>query len=148
MLTPQVQGQVLAYVRAGAYRRIAVEAAGVRWSVFRSWSKEEGDTALRLEMTRAAAQARARAEIEVHQKSPLMWLKHGPGRERLGRPGWTNPARPAALPLRDRESNWLQTAGGQASVQAIVEALEGFPDARAVAASVLDGRTKTSAPGA
>jgi hypothetical protein len=37
----------------------------------------------------ARAQARVAAETEVRRLQPFHWLRYGPGRERLGEPGWT-----------------------------------------------------------
>lgn len=37
----------------------------------------------------AASRARAIAEAQVRHDRPLEWLRYGPGRERVGAPGWT-----------------------------------------------------------
>ena len=39
--------------------------------------------------TRARAEVRQGAELWVRRHNPLSWLRPGPGRERRGRPGWT-----------------------------------------------------------
>jgi hypothetical protein len=38
---------------------------------------------------RARAEARSRAEIAVVQMEPFKWLRHGPGRDQPGEPGWS-----------------------------------------------------------
>lgn len=38
---------------------------------------------------KARAEARSRAEIAVVQMEPYKWLRHGPGRDMPGEPGWS-----------------------------------------------------------
>jgi hypothetical protein len=40
----------------------------------------------------ARAEARAVAEVQVFKGDPLAWLLCGPGRERIGEPGWSRTA--------------------------------------------------------
>jgi len=44
----------------------------------------------REDVERAAAEARQAAEWEVRKTNPLAWLRYGPGRDRPGKPGWTD----------------------------------------------------------
>jgi hypothetical protein len=136
-LTSELQKQILSYLRAGVYLRVAVAAAGVPWRIFARWmarGRQRGRPtrfhAFRAAVRQATAQARARAEVEVHEKSPLMWLKHGPGRERRGRPGWTNPVRPAPIPPASREDKPLENPQMQEMLAEVLEALMPYPDVR------------------
>jgi len=101
-LTPEVADAILASLRAGAFTAVAAEAAGVGASTLREWmARGEGRDQRRPEDRRyaafaaqvrgASAQARVAAECEVFKTNPLAWLRYGPGRERPGRPGWSNP---------------------------------------------------------
>ena len=47
---------------------------------------------LRDKISEAAAAARSDAEIRVFRDTPFQWLRYGPGRERPGEPGWTEPS--------------------------------------------------------
>lgn len=143
-LTPQIQKDIVALLRAGTFARVAVEAAGVRWAVYRRWlarGKRGGPKTrfhvFRAEIRQAAAQARARAELEVYTKSPLLWLKHGPGRARRGQPGWTNPVRPAPLQPAGGSTNPLENPAVQALTTYLQDLLAPFPDARLKAAAIM-----------
>jgi hypothetical protein len=77
---------------------VAAEAAGIHRSTFYNWlargeKGEETWVEFAREVLRARAQARLRAEGRVHDEHPLSWLRLGPGRERRGRPGWTEAAK-------------------------------------------------------
>ncbi len=93
-LTPEVQETVVASIREGSFAWIAARAAGISESTFYRWLDlgEQGIEPFRefREQVEAAhAQARSSAEAEVRRTNPLAWLRFGPGRERAGRPGWT-----------------------------------------------------------
>lgn len=152
-LTPQVQKDIVALLRAGAFAHVAAEAAGVRWALYRRWltrGKKAGPKTrfhvFRTEVMRATAQARARAELEVYQKSPLLWLKHGPGRERHARPGWTNPARPAALKPAGDTAHALDDPVTRELFADLLDALTPFPEARLKAAAILPAQGETPDP--
>jgi hypothetical protein len=100
-LTPALQQQLCAYLRAGAYPHVAAEACGVPREVFDDWLRRgtarparEPYRSFAAETRQAMAQARAGAEVQTLQKSPVTWLKNGPGRERPGAPGWTTTSPP------------------------------------------------------
>ena len=94
-LTPELQHQILSFVRAGSYDWIAAEAAGISKTTFYRWMRQGEDAGsgiyhdFRQEVRQARAQARVAAEAEVRRDNPLAWLRYGPGRERPGEPGWT-----------------------------------------------------------
>jgi hypothetical protein len=145
-LTAQLQRDLCAFVRAGAYPHAAAEALGIPRAVFARWLRRgrafDGPRALRDlvdAVRRAAAEARITAEHEVRKDDALNWLKFGPGKERPGRPGWSNPASanaeehgngPGAL------ERWLR-----AFVPRLLDVLEPFPDARQAVAALVDAMT-------
>jgi len=98
-LTPEVEGIIVDYISRGAYDWVAAEAAGITRVTFWNWMKlgeksREGDrfAAHRRffnEVSKAKAEARLKAESAVFENAPFNWLRVGPGRERAGRPGWT-----------------------------------------------------------
>src|SRR4051794_15681385 len=96
VLTPTVAEQVENLILAGAYPHVAAEAAGVPRAVFKKWltrgrrgGAREPYRGFADRILRAAAQARALAEVELHKRDPKVWLKSGPGRETEGNPGWS-----------------------------------------------------------
>ena len=94
-LTPEVQQQVVSFIRAGAFDWVAAEAAGIGKSTFYRWLDRGKNASSGAhhefwdEVRQARAQARVAAETEVRRDNPLAWLRFGPGRERPGEPGWT-----------------------------------------------------------
>jgi hypothetical protein len=100
-LTPEIENQLIQYIRAGGFAWAAAEAAGVPRAVFRRWlargkrHRRQPYRRFYENVLQARAQARLAAEIKVREQDPRFWLRHGPGRERPGQPGWTNPVRPA-----------------------------------------------------
>lgn len=135
-LDPTVQNSITSAIRAGGYPHVAAESFGVPKSVFDDWlARGNGNKArdpyrsFANEVRSALAQARLRAEVETFQEEPKTWLVHGPGRESPERPGWSVSVKAAETAqesrnvLRDREIMDL--------VRVVVDALSGFPDARA-----------------
>jgi hypothetical protein len=99
-LTPVIQQQICAFVRSGAYRRIAARAAGIPPDVLESWLRQGRGLGSRRvfrnlldAVEQAEAQARAVAEMAAFRTNPLAWLKFGPGKERAGTPGWSGLAK-------------------------------------------------------
>ncbi len=100
-LTPDVAGKILAALRTGAFQHVAAASAGIAEATLREWlARGEGRhasqqanrrfAAFAAEVRQAQAEARYGAEHEVWKTNPLAWLRHGPGRERPGEPGWTD----------------------------------------------------------
>jgi hypothetical protein len=97
--TPELQEKVTQYVRAGGFVWVAGEAAGLPRAVLKDWmrrgaaSSRQPYRGFRDAILQARAQARLKAEMETRTKAPRDWLRLGPGRERPGQPGWSNPPR-------------------------------------------------------
>src|SRR5438046_10754681 len=97
-LTPEIESQVVSYIRSGGYPWVAAEGAGIPRRVFASWLRRGakprcGSKYRRFyeQVMQARAQARLAAELDTRHKDPRYWLTHGPGREHAGAAGWTNP---------------------------------------------------------
>ncbi len=88
----------------------------------------------------AQAQARLRAEIAALEKDSRGWLKHGPGRDLPGRPGWAALVRPAPPPVK-QAVDWLASPEFRRFAALLRTALAPHPEALAVVARVLDGET-------
>jgi hypothetical protein len=142
-LTPAIEQAIVAYIRAGGFPHVAAEAAGVPREVFERWRQRgEGPRArpryraFATAVRQAAAQARLGAEVAIHDDKPLDWLRNGPGRETTDTPGWTGPVRPRPA---TQAGSLLLVPEIQSLLSRLIDALASFPDARAAAASVLDG---------
>jgi hypothetical protein len=141
-LTPELQGHIVAFVRAGGFPHVAAEAAGVPQHVFESWLKRGGQRQERQPyrgfadaVRAAAAQARLRAEVAVFDKRPLDWLKCGPGKELARRPGWS--AAPKAQPVAPRDAgDVLALRAVQELFAELLKCLEEQPEVRAKAADL------------
>ena len=94
-LSESIRVSILNYIRAGGYDWVAAEAAGIPAEVFHDWMRQGASEAtgpLRdffIEVMKARSQSRLKAEIDLRDENTLAWLRYGPGREQLGRPGWT-----------------------------------------------------------
>jgi hypothetical protein len=139
-LTAEVQRLICAYIRSGGFPEVAAEARGIPRRVFRRWMRfgaaqrpVEKYRAFRQAVMEAEAEARLVAESDVRQRSPVAWLKFGPGRARKGKSGWAGTVRP--LP-EERP----QTAGDsvQEFIPVLLEALAPYPEARAALAEALE----------
>lgn len=106
-LTPEEYGQLLTYIRAGAFDYIAAEAVGLSHRTFLLYM-EKGRLGVREEggpnypqfyhdVTKAKSQARMLCESRVAKDNPLAWLRYGGGKQKrvvdsegeLEREGWT-----------------------------------------------------------
>ena len=139
-LTPEVHKQIVSYIRSGCYEWLAAEAAGVPRALFEEWLRRglAGMRAYRAfaeEVSRARAQARARAEIAAFEKDPGFWLRHGPGRETSTAPGWSGPVRPLATTA---QANALESLSVLELLQVLDEALRSHPEARAAVLQAID----------
>src|SRR5262245_23708103 len=143
-LTPVLGEQICGWIRVGGYPAVAAEAAGVPRAVFARWvarglkkRAREPYRSFAESVRQAVAQARLKAETEAYKKDALNWLKHGPGRDRPGQPGWALPVK-ARDPKRRRVNPLLLPEVARA-VADLLQALTPFPEARAAAAAALAG---------
>ena len=95
LLCPEIQEVVIDYINRGAFDWVAAQAAGIHPSTFYNWMRLGKSVRSQyhefyLAVTKARAQARINAEIQVAQMDPFKWLRYGPGRERPGEPGWSD----------------------------------------------------------
>ena len=100
-LTPELERQIFAAIRAGGFPRIAAMAFGVPVDFFEKWIAWGTNGKYRQPYTRfargvkqAQAQARLKAEMATMEKDPRTWLKHGPGKEIPDPTGWSAMVRP------------------------------------------------------
>jgi hypothetical protein len=144
---PDIEQRLLRYIRAGGYDWVACESAGIGRSTFYRWMQQgdEDEAAGRLTQFRefrdkvrqAHADSRLAAEIEVKRTNPDSWLRNGPGRTRPDAPGWTNSGdgngadKPGTVVNVVVQPVWIEIR------TALLNALEPFPEARAVVAQVL-----------
>jgi hypothetical protein len=154
-LTPEVEQTLLTYVRAGGFPNVAAAAAGLPADVFARWLRKGRAPGARRRyrdfresVLRAAAQARMAAEVQVFQKRPLDWLRHGPGRQATDSPGWAAAVKaPAVGP--GRETDLLLLPEVQQFLRIVLDQLAPYPDVRTHVASAIDGplRGRKRAPG-
>lgn len=151
-ITPQLQRDILAFIRAGGHPEVAAEVAGVPREVFQRWMQQAKRPrasrlvrTLALQVRQAQAQARLAAEAEVFKSRPLDWLKCGPGKEVPNARGWSTPPRPLLLPEQDQVS--LQHRVVQELVASLLDSLADYPEARQAAAARLTNFTGPPLPG-
>jgi hypothetical protein len=97
-LTQELQNTILSWIRAGGYPHVAALAAGIPEPVWRHW-QERGKRRnpykrFFVQVAQAHATARLKAETATLDEGARFWLKHGPGREGPGNPGWANMVSP------------------------------------------------------
>lgn len=143
-LTPEIERLILSYIRSGGYPWVAAESAGIPRAVFRQWmrrgAKRGGRSRCRLfynNVLQARAQARLGAEVDTRKNDPKFWLTHGPGREQLSSPGWTNPASGRVVSKKERGTRVL-TKEFLELLSPVLDALVPFPEARAAVAQQLE----------
>lgn len=148
-LTPELQGRIASFVRAGGYPHVAAEAAGVSSRTFRNWLRRGSRAGAKppyrgfvADLRQAAAQARLRAEVGIIDKRPLDWLKCGPGKETPRRPGWSA-APKAQVAVRARDTNALADPSFQRIGAQLLDALKPFPEARAALADQMGQWTQS-----
>jgi hypothetical protein len=101
ILTPALQERIVASLRAGGFPEIAAQAWGISPRTFRRWMRR-GDLGMEpyrsfaAAVREAEAQARLRAELDIFENQPRIWLQHGPGRETETSTGWTTAVKPSA----------------------------------------------------
>ena len=80
-LTPELESNILAAIRAGGFADVAAAAFGVSRPLFRKWlrwgnqGKNGAYQAFAHKVAQAQATARLSAEMQAHQKDPRMWLR-------------------------------------------------------------------------
>jgi hypothetical protein len=141
--TPELEQTIAAYIRAGGYPYVAAEAAGVSPEVFDDWlqrgAKPHAAPVYRRfadAVRQAHAQSRLKAEIEALKKRPLEWLKSGPGKESLVRPGWSAAVR--AQPGDAEPPNPLLDPRLQELLRALRDLLEPYPEVRDAFLQILE----------
>src|SRR5438105_2663684 len=99
-LTPEVETEIVNYILTGGFPHICAEAAGIPARVFAQWLAKGRKRTCREKyrifarnVAKTVAQARMHAEGAVYNKDPAGWLAKGPGRDRPGLPGWSQPVR-------------------------------------------------------
>lgn len=114
-LTPVIQEQICAFIRAGGYPHVAAEAAGIPPEVFDTWYQRGNQKhppkqyqLFAQAIRQARAQARLTAEVATFQDNPLSWLKSGPGKETAASPGWTGIVKPL-LTSNNQTINYFQS---------------------------------------
>jgi hypothetical protein len=143
-LTPELLRSIVAAIRAGGFPHVASAANQVHAALFERWLRlgrrkhaAEPYRGFVCEVDAAQAQARLRAEVAVQEKDPRTWLKHGPGRDLPGKPGWSALARPSPPP-GERGADLASAPEFLQLLTKLRAALAPFPEALAAAAQVLD----------
>ena len=143
-LTPEIESQIVSFIRSGGYPWVAAEGAGIPRPVFVQWmrrgARPRSPAPYRHfyeQVIQAQAQARLAAEVETRKKDPRYWLTHGPGREHAGAPGWTNPPRAPSIE-RKKKSEALLPERFLRMMGPVLDALTPFPEARAAIALELE----------
>ena len=132
--------RVAASIRGGAYPEVAAQAAGIGPGRLRRWlargAKKGASAPLKAfcqAVKQAEAVARLQAEVAALKAKPLDWLRHGPGRPREDRDGWTAAAR------AERTTETTEPELPWALVHELVTRLEPWPEARVAVAEWLMG---------
>jgi hypothetical protein len=110
-LTTELESTILSWIRAGGYPHVAAVAAGVPESLWRQW-QERAKTRnpykrFFAKIAQAHATARLKAETAMLDEDARFWLKHGPGRESPGNPGWANMVSPMFTPASETSNVFL-----------------------------------------
>ncbi len=142
-LTDELARGILAAVRAGSFPQVAAAAHGVGAALWERWLRRgrgrrarEPYRRLVRELEAAEAQARLRAEVAMLEKDVRSWLKHGPGRDRPGRPGWAALVRPAPA---DRPADLLASPEVVGLLATLRDVLAAYPEALAAVTRALEG---------
>lgn len=142
-LTAELQQTICAFIRAGSFLHVAAEAAGVPEKLFTDWLERGNRPGARSlyrsfanEVRRAAAQARASAEMVMLSDKPETWLRNGPGRELPSHPGWTTTA-PPIHGRKQSEVNLLLEPDMQHLLNNLLKILGPFPEARTAVSQAL-----------
>jgi hypothetical protein len=141
-LTPPVRSRIVSAIHAGAYPHVAAQANGIPCELFDAWLQRGTQSGAREPYASFArdvhigvALARLKAESEVFQKDPKVWLEHGPGRETGHSPGWSSPVKPAEQESNDR--NPFLDPALMNLFRSLLAALVPYPEARLHVADTL-----------
>jgi hypothetical protein len=143
-LTDELTRGILAAIRAGAFPQVAAAAHGIGAALWERWLRRgrrcSGPEPFRRfgrQVEEAQAHARLRAEMDLLEKDARTWLKHGPGRDLPGKPGWAALVR-AAPPLGVRGTNLESSPEFLRFLASLRLVLAPFPDALTALAEALD----------
>ncbi len=143
-LTPEVARGILAAIRAGGFPQVAAAAYGIDAATWERWLRRgrrkharEPYRSFARKVEEAQAQARLRAEIAVMDNDVRSWLKHGPGRDLPGRPGWAALVKPA--PPQRPAAELLAMPEFLRFVAILRAVLAPYPEALAAVTQALDG---------
>ena len=140
-LTAELESTILSWIRAGGYPHVAAVAAGVPESLWRQW-QERGKRRnpykrFFAKISQAHATARLKAETAMLDEDPRFWLKHGPGREGPGNPGWANMVSP--MPPQTSETSNVFLSGEFLQFMATLRsALAPYPEALMALSNALE----------
>jgi hypothetical protein len=146
-LTAQLIHELCERIKAGAFDHVAAESLGVPAKRYRRWLAR-GRTrrapalcrSLVVGVLQARGHARMMAELDMRTGNPKVWLLHGPGRERAGRPGWSAAPRPEGR-AGGPNGNVLLDPVTLNLLRAIEEGLAGNPEGQAAIHQVLGNVT-------
>jgi hypothetical protein len=143
-LTTDLSRRIVAGIRAGGFPHVAASAQYVTATLFERWLRlgrrknaEEPYAAFARDVDAAQAHARLRAEMGVLDKDARTWLKHGPGRDIPGKPGWASLARPSPS-SGDRAAELLSSPELLQLIASMRTALAPFPEALAAVTRLVD----------
>ena len=141
-LTPELEHNILAAIRAGGFADVAAAAFGVPQRLFHKWLRwgSKGKNAIYAsfadKVAQAQATARLAAEMQAHQKDPRMWQRAGPGRETAAREGWTTFVRPQTR--KNQDVNLFETPAFIDFLAALRTALAPYPEALQAVVRAID----------
>lgn len=140
LLTPTLQERIVASLRAGGFPQISAQAWGVSPRTYRRWMRRgegrdpiEPYRSFAAAVREATAQARLRAEMDIFENQPRIWLQHGPGRETDASTGWTTAVKPSAS---RRGPKTIDEIGLTRFLAEVRERLKSFPEAQASVAGM------------
>lgn len=143
-LTDELAAAIAADVAAGAYPHVAAEAHGIprdtfeRWLAFGRKGRNRRYRRLADALRAAGAQARRSAEQRAHAKDVKLWLRSGPGKDKLGDEGWTVPVRPVNPSTTNQTINVLGSPDFLALLAILRRVLAPFPDALAQVTAAIE----------
>jgi hypothetical protein len=143
-LTSELSRRIVAGIRAGGFPHVAASAQYVHARLFERWLRlgrrknaEEPYRTFARDVDAAQAHARLRAEMSILEKDARTWLKHGPGRDVPGKPGWASLARPSPS-AGDRGAELLSSPEMLQLLANMRAALAPFPEALAAVTRLVD----------